>query len=180
MICEKCGKEVDGNFCKHCGIEIPTKSSNTQGSGSGTEPVSTQQQSVEPTKSASDIKIKIVSYLIAIALFIAVFFGIWHFLSGGTSAAEETHPTFVENMTAAEMAIDDYVTYPSTLEFSYYEDDWKFVSNNNKRVKMESFFECENAFGVTETHEFVLIVTYSDDYENFTINSLTIDKESFV
>lgn len=130
------------------------------------------------TATKPDFKSKIIAVVIVIAILGGLYWGISHFLFGDLK--EKQKPTFAMNMTAAEIALSDYVTNPSTLQFSYADEDWEFVTNDNKRIKIESSFDCQNAFGVTETHDFVLIITYSDDYEDFTINELYIDKQEYV
>lgn len=130
------------------------------------------------TTTKPDYKAKIIAVVIVIAILGGLYWGISHFLFGDST--EEQKPTFAMNMTAAEITLEDYVTNPSTLKFSYADEDWEFVTNDNKRIKMESSFDCQNAFGVTETHDFVLIITYSEDYENFTINQLYIDKQEYI
>ncbi len=190
MYCQKCGKEVSGNDTPKSDPAPAAAASN--GSAENVPPVEstastadiTSTVGVDPTSDSastksSDFKIKIFSYIIVLILVFGISFGVVHFLFGGKEE-EEQHPTFIDNKVAAEIALEDYVKYPDTLELSFYEEDWQFVTNDNKRVKMESTFTCQNAFGVPERHSFVLILTYSDDYENFTINDLTIDKEEYI
>lgn len=129
------------------------------------------------TATKPDIKAKVIACVIVLAILGGLYWGISHFLF---SDSEEQKPTFAMNMTAAEITLGDYVTNPSTLKFSYSDEDWEFVTNDNKRIKMESSFECQNSFGVAEEHDFVLVITYADDYEDFTINQLYIDKEKYV
>ena len=206
MYCQNCGKEVSGNYCSNCGAAVITAPSGndtpksdpapaaaaSNGSAENvppvesaastadiTSPVGVDPASASASAKSSDFKIKIISYIIVFILVFGISFGVVHFLFGGKEK-EEQHPTFIDNKVAAEIALEDYVKYPDTLELSFYEEDWQFVTNDNKRVKMESTFTCQNAFGVPERHSFVLILTYSDDYENFTINDLTIDKEEYI
>lgn len=159
MLCQNCGTELENGVCQKCQTSNENPST--------------------PVSPNPDYKTKIISFIITIVLIFGVCLGIYFFLFGGSSE-EEQNPTFALNMTAAEIAIEDYVSYPSTLKFSYYEDEWNIITNDNKRVKMESSFECQNAFGVSETHDFILIITYTDDYSDFTINDLYIDKEEYV
>lgn len=171
MLCQNCGTELENGVCQKCQTsnENPSSTPTTVSSESCSTPVSPN----------SDYKTKIISFIITIVLIFGVCLGIYFFLFGGSSE-EEQNPTFALNMTSAEIAIKDYVSYPSTLKFSYYEDEWNIITNDNKRVKMESSFECQNAFGVSETHDFILIITYTDDYSDFTINDLYIDNEEYV
>lgn len=171
MLCQNCGTELENGVCQKC---------QTSNENSPSTPTTVSSESCStPVSPNPDYKTKIISFVVTIVLILGVCLGIYFFIFGGSSE-EEQNPTFALNMTAAEIAIEDYVSYPSTLKFSYDEDEWNIITNDNKRVKMESSFECQNAFGVSETHDFVLIITYTDDYSDFTINDLYIDKEEYV
>jgi|GEM_PF-2098398 len=126
----------------------------------------------------SDAKAKRIARIITIIIVVAIVAFIWHLL-GGNSKKEEVRPTFAECMTTSRLVLEDYLTAPSTAKFSYYDEDWQIVRTDN-RVKMESFVDSQNAFGATVRSEFLIIVTYSDDYSTFNINTVEIDGQRYV
>lgn len=171
---------MENGVCPKCqAIDIaPQNAESVAASVNSDSSVPTTTVTTVTTATKPNFKAKIIACVIVLAVLGGLYWGISHFLF--SDSKEEQNPTFVMNMTSAEITLKDYVSYPSTLKFSYDEEDWVFVTNDNKRIKMESSFECQNTFGVTEKHEFVLVITYSDDYEKFTINQLYIDKQKHI
>jgi len=131
-----------------------------------TEVNTNQQQNAKPDKT------KLYAVIITAIIIIGFFaFGMFLLRDRGT---EEEHPTFVENVTAAQLTVNDYLSSPSTAKYSMYEDDWDIVITD-KKVKMESFVDSQNGLGATVRTEFLVIITWDDTYENFKINTVELD-----
>lgn len=171
MFCKNCGTDIgESNFCPNCGALAVIQ---PQNSNDIPENEIQSQPTANTEKTTSNFKIRIISFFLTIALLV----GIYLVCAFSGSLEKEPEPTFTRNLTSAQLVMEDYLKSPSTAEYSFLDEDWEMITNDNKHVKIESFVNSQNAIGATVRTNFTIIITYKDDYESFVINEVIIDKQ---
>lgn len=158
MKCKKCNKEIKEGvqFCESCGTKVKATS------------VRTSKQNV--VKGLAVIVI-IVSVVIIVS---ALSSPKSNKDESALSTTQSIAPTNVELASYVKTVLDDHISNYKTS--SYYKDDWKFITNNNLRYKIETKIEYMNL-----KPSVTCIITFEDDtYQNYTVNHLQIDKTVLV